>query len=125
MNFTVFNIYGDPSTCIVPFGYTLSLEVNGPGTIQTEPNLPEYPPGAIVTLTAEPDDGKVFKRWKRYDPNHPGDANYVVIDMNNPITIMMDGNHEVKAAFKCGGGGMVPLLLLALGSLGLLRRRRR
>ena len=124
MNFTVFNIYGDPSTCIVPFGYTLSLEVDGKGSIQVDPNLPDYPPGVTVTLTAEPNDGKVFRKWKLYDPNHPNDANHLVIDANNPVTIVMNADRQVKAIFKCASGEMAPPLLMTIGLLGVLRLRR-
>jgi len=89
-----------------------------------DPNLLEYSAGTLVTLTAEPVGNKSFKKWKLWDPN---DANYFVIDTNNPITIVMSADRKVKAVFKCGGGGMAPLLATMLGVLGLhvLARRRR
>jgi len=111
--------------------HTLTLKVrnDGYGNIAcvpdpNGPNVPEYgfPYGTQVTLTAEPNGNKVFKKWKIWDPN---DANYFVIDTNNPIRITMDADYRVKAFFKCGGGIAPPLLsLITLGALLLFRRRR-
>ena len=87
-----------------------------------EPMVPLYPVGTEVTLTAEPNDGKSFRKWKVFDAN---DANDFVIDTNNPITIDMVADRKVKAFFKCGGGGLgLPLLaLLTVGGVALLRKR--
>ena len=81
--------------------------------------------GTEVTLTAEPDEGKAFNMWKLYDPNHPGDANYVVTDANNPITLLMNGDYEVEVKFKCGSGlePMLPVMLGVLGACVWVRRR--
>ena len=92
----------------------------------TSSNPPDYdyPRNTAVELTAVPVEGKTFTHWEILDPNYPGDANYAVVDSNNPITIVMMDDREVTAAFKCGSG-MLPLLP-ALGVLGVvcLRRRR-
>jgi len=105
----------------------LTLNVINPtyGEVAVEPNLPEYEPYAVVTLTATPIEGKSFRQFEIYDPNHPGDANYVTYDANNPITLVMDRDRSVTAAFKCGTG-LAPLPPLTLGVLGLvvLVRRR-
>jgi len=93
-----------------------------------DPNQPEYASGAVITLTAEPNEGKSFKRWKLFDPNYPGDANHITIDTNNPVTIVMDADRELKAIFKCGGGGMaeaVPLWVIGLALCGFASRRMR
>jgi len=91
-----------------------------------DPNLLRYPLGSFVTLTAEPNEGKSFKKWKIFDPNDPNLGTFV-IDTNNPITILIDNHRLVKVFFKCGGGGgLLPLLLMMLAVLGLyvLARRR-
>ncbi|MBN1343645.1 MAG: metallophosphoesterase [Phycisphaerae bacterium] len=81
-----------------------------------DPNLPEYAEGIEVTLTAEPIEGRFFAHWDIYDPNFPGDANHVTLDSNNPITFVMNADHEVTAVFKCGSGvgQMLPLSIIAL-----------
>jgi len=91
----------------------------GWGTVDIEPNLAVYAVGRIVTLTAQPNEGNVFKTWRIYDPNHPGDANYTVTDANNPLTLVMMGDRDVVAVFKCGSG-IAPLLPMLLAMLGLL-----
>jgi len=89
------------------------------------PDDPRYSFGTDVTLTAEPNEGKQFTKWKVWDAY---DANITVIDTNNPITIDMVADRQVKAFFKCGGGGAeqaLPLLVV-LGTLrlfALIRRR--
>lgn len=54
-----------------------------------------------------------------------GDPDYMVIDTNNPITISMDTDREVKAVFNCDSGmeQLFPLLV-ALGLFAAIRRRR-
>ncbi len=91
-----------------------------------DPNLFQYTEGTPVTLTAVPIEGKAFTHWEVYDPNHPGDANHVAIDANNPLTIMMDADREVTAVFKCGSGvGIGPLLMAGLAICGVASRRMR
>ena len=87
-------------------------------------NLPGYPFGTAVTLTAIPITGRAFGRWEIYDPNHPGDANYVVVDSNNPIAIVMSADREVTAVFKCGeGAGVMLLPLIGAVLVAFLHRR--
>lgn len=90
-------------------------------------NMPIYPEGTEVTLTATPIEGKSFNHWKLYDANFPGDANYAAIDSNNPITIEMMDDREVTAVFKCGGsmGQLLPIMLGVLGMLLVVKKRRR
>ncbi len=91
-------------------------------------NAPEYPVGTAVTLTAVPGANRSLAQWEVYDVDHPGDANYALIDTNSTITITMDRDYEVGAVFKCGSGigQAMPLLLvgLMLGGLVAIRRRR-
>jgi len=114
-----------------PYPVTLELrEINGSwGDIQLDPppEDPEgmlYSRGTVVTLTAIPIEGKSFREWTIYDPNHPWDANYAVTDSNNPITVVMDTNQQIEAAFKCGSGVGDALPLLTIGLLGLMTFRR-
>ena len=111
--------------------YALSLEVDNAhmGTIEMEPDEPSEPPhlyrpGTEVTLTAVPDQGKSFRYWKVYDPNHPGDANYIELDANTVLHLTMDADWEVEAAFKCGGGVGLMFPLSVAAGLALMRRRR-
>ena len=106
--------------------YTLTLDyVNGAwGGVQVEPNYPTYAEGTEVTLTAQADDGKSFRQWEVYDPNHPGDANYAVADTNNPLAIVMDADREVTASFKCGGSAVLFPLAAAAVLAGFVLARR-
>mgnify|MGYP000561554796 CR=1 FL=1 len=90
----------------------------------TDPNAPEYPAGIRVTLRAVPVPDKAFKYWTLYDPNHPDDANYAVLDANTVTTVLMDTDREVEAAFSCGSSTM-PLLTLFLPLAAAVRIRRR
>jgi hypothetical protein len=107
------------------FTLTLSVSHNNWGSVNVEPNLPAYPEGATVTLTAEPISGKSFKEWTIYDPNYPGDANLAEADSNSSITVVMNTNRQIDADFKCGSGldSMLPLLSLVLLAMFYVRRR--
>ncbi len=84
-------------------------------------------PNEAVTLTAKPIEGKAFNRWLIFDPNYPGDVNYAIEDANTVTTIIMMGDRQVEAQFKCGSGtgGMLPLGIVGLGLYGLAAARRR
>ncbi len=111
------------ATYAVPVALSLT-EINGCwGDVAMFPkpldsNSPRFPLAMPVTLTAEPIEGRQFKHWIVYDPNHCGDANYAVYDSNNPITILMDTDREVTAVFECGSN-MSSFLPLAFAMLGL------
>ena len=95
------------------------------GDVVRDPNGIGYEPNNVVTLAAIPSQQGEFRHWEIYDPNHRGDANYVVIDTNNPTTLVIKDDHEVTAVFGCTSvGGTVVLLIVALGSV-LFRRRLR
>ena len=108
-------------------GLVLTLGVvNGSwGSVTVEPNLPLYLPGATVTLTAAPIEGKDFRSWTIYDPNFPGDANYATVDANLTTMFVMNTDMQVQAAFKCGSGvsEALPLLVIGLAALGFVSRR--
>jgi len=112
----------------MPVRCTLSVSaVNGPwGHVEVDPNLPEYPPNALVTLTAVPNPDRDFKHWEIYDPNFPGDANHALVDANTVVTIVMNADREVTAVFKCGDGlegHFLALLLIGITGCGLVLRR--
>ena len=61
-----------------------SLKVNPAtgGTVEVSPDLPNYPEGTLVTLTAKPQEGYEFVRWL-----HLSSANPVQIDLNKNWTV--------------------------------------
>ena len=71
--------------------YTLNVTVQGSGLVAVSPNLPVYPEGTRVTLTAMPHQSSVFRGWM-------GD---ILPDQAaaNPITIVMNQNKSVSARF--------------------------
>ncbi|MBN1347439.1 MAG: PhoPQ-activated pathogenicity-related family protein [Phycisphaerae bacterium] len=116
---------------VVPDPATLTIDVGNPGfgrVVELDPNFPRYfEPNATTTLTAEPADGRSLKHWEIFDPNCPGDSNYSIKDANLAITLTMDTDRHVIAAFKCGSG-VAPILLMGMAALagwGLLLRRHR
>lgn len=114
-------------------GVVLDLTIVNPSwgevTLSPDPvaNPPiTYFPNEVVTLTAVPIEGKAFRHWVIYDPNHPGDANFAIEDGNTVTTIVMMCDRQVEAAFKCGSGlGLAFPLLLAGVLLAFAARRGR
>ncbi len=107
----------------------LSIKNSSFGTVLVAPEGPNGPPYEFpittqVVLTAVPDESRSFKEWRIFDPNHPGDANYVETDTNMVLHLSMYDDWEVQAAFTCGGGIELILPVLLLGTVGVLRRRR-
>jgi len=108
------------------------FERQGHVETQTESDGPDaglYSLGTEVTLTAVAAfEERPFAHWEIYDPNLPSDANHVRIDANNPITIVMDGNRQIRAVFTCGNGSGMIITILPVGALmlgRLVRRKRR
>ena len=83
--------------------------------------------GAVTALVAMAmGSGFSFKHWEVYASGHLHDANHIVIDANDTLTLVMDADRQVVAVFGCGGGAELPVLLLALGALAaalVIRRR--
>jgi hypothetical protein len=69
--------------------YTLTVTLDGSGSVTKSPNYATYSYGEIVTLTAIPDGGWVFNSWSG---NLSGNQ--------NPKTITMNGNKAVTAHFS-------------------------
>jgi regulation of enolase protein 1 (concanavalin A-like superfamily) len=107
--------------------YVINIYTGGLGTVLKDPDQEHYKYGDVVALTALEDYGYNFKFWKVYDPNFPGDANYVVRDNNNPIQLVMFDDWEVDAIYGCSSGEALPLLLTAcfVGILWFARAKRR
>jgi hypothetical protein len=67
---------------------TLTVNIDGQGTVTKDPDQATYTYGDIVTLTAVPADGWIFKEWT-------GD----VTGNQNPTTITMNSSKTVTATF--------------------------
>ena len=72
-----------------PQTYTLTTTVSGSGTISRNPNASSYTSGSTVTLTANPASGYKFDGWSG-----------AVSGTTNPVTIPMNANKTVTAAFS-------------------------
>jgi hypothetical protein len=68
--------------------YSLTVTVLAGGTVARNPDLPTYPPGTRVTLSAEPDPSHVFAGWSG-----------AVSSAANPVEVVMDGNKVIVAVF--------------------------
>jgi len=98
------------------------------GFVNVCPYVPgyEYRAGTELTLTGVPTGTNLFKKWKVSGPNDTNDPLYQeVIDTNNPLLLTLAGGFKVKAFFKCGGGGLGPMLVIGMAMLGLLALRRK
>ena len=73
--------------------YTLSVTINGSGTVTKSPDQTSYLSGSQVTLTATPASGYVFSGWG-------GELSGTA----NPATITMNANKAVTATFTASGG---------------------
>jgi len=110
----------DPNDTYDPNTY----DPNDPDTYP-ENRLLRYTDGTEIVMVSTPVDGKSFKMWKIFDPNHPGDANHITQDSNAVLYLTMDADYEVQAIFKCGSSEMLPpvgMVLLML-TLGVIIRR--
>jgi hypothetical protein len=97
------------------------------GYIVVEPDLPNYPNGISVSLTAVPYTGYHFDAWYHIDPNYqPEDPGYKTEDTNKPTTVVkMDQPRQVYAVW-CGESlTVVPFTALGMVGIGWLMRRKR
>jgi uncharacterized repeat protein (TIGR02543 family) len=69
--------------------YILTINIEGNGTVNKNPNQNTYTYGTIVELTAIPDTGWLFSHWS-------GDLS----GSNNPENITIDGDKTVTAHFS-------------------------
>ena len=88
-----------------------------------DPNTPRvYTDGTPVTLTAVPNSGKIFLKWKVQDANE-----VLLYEDSNLVTLVtMDQDYNVEAQFKCGSSvpPFVAFMLLALAAGVIVRRLR-
>jgi uncharacterized repeat protein (TIGR02543 family) len=68
--------------------YTLTVNVEGGGSVAKTPNQPTYTYGTVVQLTATPEPGYAFSHWT-------GDISGSL----NPESVSMTGNKAVTAVF--------------------------
>lgn len=69
--------------------YTLTIDINGSGTVQIEPEADCYHTGTLITLTAIPEEGNTFNRWS-------GD----VVRYINPYQLSLIRNTSLTANFE-------------------------
>ena len=69
--------------------YPVDVTVAGPGSVAKSPDLPAYPDGSSVTLTATPDAGASFTGWT-------GD----VTSTNPSIVVTVDAATAITATFE-------------------------
>ncbi|MFO7793046.1 MAG: hypothetical protein R6W73_08750, partial [Candidatus Saliniplasma sp.] len=69
--------------------YTLTVDTDGDGSVEIDPNQEEYEEGTQVNLTAVPDDGWTFKEWTG---DHTG--------TETEISVTFDGNRTITAVFE-------------------------
>jgi len=76
------------------YWYTLTIQVVGPGTVSIDPNgvNDNYPPGSVVYLTAEPDDGYRVRVWTGADTDP--------LWGTGTAKVTMDGNRTVIVEFE-------------------------
>ncbi|MCB9005371.1 MAG: hypothetical protein H6664_13425 [Ardenticatenaceae bacterium] len=72
--------------------FTLTTMSFGSGSVELSPNLPVYPSGTVVTLTAVPDPSWIFVGW--------GDD---LSGSTNPAVVTMDADKTISAYFEEDG----------------------
>jgi len=85
-------LFGHPGQAVaehvLPVSWVVKTSVSGSGTILRDPELPRYPSGTNLTLTAVPGAGFAFAGWS-------GD----VVGTNNPITVTVNSDKNAIARF--------------------------
>ena len=81
-------------------GYTLTITIQGSGTVTKVPDQTTYTYGQVVNLTADPASGWGFDHWG-------GDLS----GSTNPTSITMNGNRAVTANFTKEGEDTTPPLV--------------
>ena len=94
-------IFGDATEV-----FTLTVEVEGEGTVDPPEGETTFSSGVAVTIEATPDEEWLFDHWE-------GDVPGTMVDMN-PIEVTMDADKTVRAVFVEQG----PLLVLTVDVIG-------
>lgn len=71
--------------------FNLNIEIDGSGNVLTTPSGDSFYQGTTVALTAKPDDGISFVRWRGG-----------LIGTQNPALVVLDSNITVQAVFSDG-----------------------
>ena len=90
-------------------GYTLTITIQGSGTVTKVPDQTTYTYGQVVNLTANPSTGWVFNHW---DDDLTGNT--------NPTTITMTENKAVTANFTQEGEDSTPPLVKIIKPLNAI-----
>jgi len=85
-------LFGHPGQAVaehvLPVSWVVKTSVSGSGSITRDPELPRYPSGTNLSLTAVPGAGFAFAGWS-------GD----VVGTNNPITLTVNSDKNATARF--------------------------
>lgn len=115
-------------TVVEGFSLTVTYYVPDRGTVDVDPNQPTYYPGAVVSLTPQPEPGYIFAYWDGIDVPEANATDW-------PLLLTMDAPKTVVAVFIPEGGiqlcgaQVAPamlscLLVLSIASLRFSLRRR-
>ena len=70
--------------------FTLTVNIQGLGTVQLDPSGGQYPPGTTVELTPQPASGWHFHHWQGIGP----------FSCEAPAQVLMDADKTVTAVFE-------------------------
>jgi len=100
--------------------YTLTVNTDGEGSVEIEPEKAEYEHGEEVTLTAVPDSGWEFEEWTGDVPEE---------EEGEEITITMDDDKEITAVFEeedeIPGFTSTLLLLAIIIAVAIYKKKKR
>jgi hypothetical protein len=88
--------------------YSLTIEVEGSGSVQRNPSFDNYPANSVITLTATPAASWQFSHWS-------GD----LTGITNPTNIRMTGPKSVTAHFTAIPSYSVTTLIMGQGGVTL------
>jgi predicted glutamine amidotransferase len=95
------------SLTIVPYtGYTLTISIDGSGSVTKSPNKEFYTNGEIVQLTAVPNTGSSFSHWSG-DLNGPENPKSITMDTDKTVTATFDIDTFTITASVIGLGGSI------------------
>jgi len=86
--------------------YTLSIDVEGQGVVNKDPNEEYYPYGTIVELTAVPDEGWEFSYWSG-DLTGGNNPDYITIDEDKSVTAHFSQNEFTLTVNVFGNGTVI------------------
>jgi len=105
--------------------YNLTINIEGEGDVQIEPNQDEYEEGTDVTLTADSDDGWYFDMWTG---DHGSSEKEITITMDTDMEIT--ANFEEEEGEESDGGGApgfttMILLMSVVMTVAIYRKKKR